>query len=1123
MRLPFHYCVIVICGFLSVPGPIWSEQPVGPPRQLSKSDDEWVKKKYAEALAFGREGKWGYDEAQRPVREIVGRCEHVLGKDHYVTAYYSREIELLKTLGDLPEAGRIEYRKTYVLQDTLEEFQKKGRYDLARLPAEQILDIYRRLLGPESFSVAAAAHQCGQILYHGEHYPEAEKHLREALRVYQGIVGDNYPAVAEATGYVALGLEKMGRYAEARPMYEKALRLNIQVWGESHAWTAVARNNLAGYLDRQAYLNEAEELHREAVKALQAMGSQGESLLATSYNNLALNLQHQGKYDEAEKLFQNALSIRRRLKQEDQPETGRVYLNLASNREAQGNIASAELMYRKALDNYLKGYGSNSSETAWAMNSLAVNLDKQGKYTEAESRLREALEILRRAPGAQGRAIAKISSNLASCLGCQNKHAEAVVLCEEALTILRKQLEADHPDIAAALNNLASNLVNQDRYADAEGYFRDALAIMEKRPGKNHPDTALGRVNLAVDLYHQGKYDAAEPYLEAALDTMRQVLGEGHPNTAWAYKNLIGNACARGDYAKALAFANAATASFEAARLRLGFAGLDRARRADDVSPMEGLIVAAARLGKPEAAWQALESNLARGLLDDLTASRLSDADRQRVLVLVEKIDSLNRRMKVEPAGGTKARSTADARERDAEQAELARILADPAAKYGVAGGQVYDLHRIQKQLADDAALVAWVDRPLSPGLADPRGDHWACVVRHRGAPIWVRLPGTGPAGAWTDEDDRQGPRSRRVFAQRPTDMNSPWKEYADKLVRQRLMPLEDSLKAIDGQPGVRHLVVLPSFKMAAVPLEALTDRFTISYAPSGTAFAWLKEQRAKQAAPAASLLALGDPTFQLPHDRGSLAQAKAPSSGESREAFDRLPGSRQELMGVARVFSETRLLMGDQASTKNLNELAAGGGLSHFRYLHFATHGVLDDQRPLNSALILAQDQTATGQNSPEPNGRLTAEGILRGWKLNADLVTLSACNTGLGKLSGGEGYLGFSQALFLAGARSLVVGLWQVDDSATALLMTRFYENLLGTPEGTVKPMPKADALAEAKRWLRELKPEEVRDLTKDLPTRGTRGRIEKRRATGDANAVRSFEHPYYWSGFVLIGEAG
>src|SRR5206468_5248117 len=88
-----------------------------------------------------------------------------------------------------------------------------------------------------------------------------------------------------------------------------------------------------------------------------------------------------------------------------------------------------------------------------------------------------------------------------------------------------------------------------------------------------------------------------------------------------------------------------------------------------------------------------------------------------------------------------------------------------------------------------------------------------------------------------------------------------------------------------------------------------------------------------------------------------------------------------------------------------------------------------------------------------------------------DADLVVLSACESGLGRYAGGEGYLGFTQALFVKGARTVVLSLWKVDDQATSLLMRRFYENLLAKRAGLAKPLPKAEALAEAKAWLRDL----------------------------------------------------
>jgi CHAT domain-containing protein len=145
---------------------------------------------------------------------------------------------------------------------------------------------------------------------------------------------------------------------------------------------------------------------------------------------------------------------------------------------------------------------------------------------------------------------------------------------------------------------------------------------------------------------------------------------------------------------------------------------------------------------------------------------------------------------------------------------------------------------------------------------------------------------------------------------------------------------------------------------------------------------------------------------------------------------------------------------------------------------------------------------------------GRLTAREVLDQWKLDADLVVLSACQSGLGKYERGEGYLGFAQAFFLAGARSLVLSQWNVDDEATALLMVRFYENLLGSRKGQ-KPMGRAQALAEAKEWLRNLSAKQVKLEVERLPRGKAKGPVLVRKE------ARPFAHPYYWAAFVLVGD--
>jgi CHAT domain-containing protein len=163
-----------------------------------------------------------------------------------------------------------------------------------------------------------------------------------------------------------------------------------------------------------------------------------------------------------------------------------------------------------------------------------------------------------------------------------------------------------------------------------------------------------------------------------------------------------------------------------------------------------------------------------------------------------------------------------------------------------------------------------------------------------------------------------------------------------------------------------------------------------------------------------------------------------------------------------------------------------------------------------------------------PVFDARLTAEEVLRQWHLNCGLVTLSACQSALGKYEKGEGYVGFAQAFLLCGSRSVCLSLWPVDDAATALLMQRFYQNLLGKRQGLGAPLGKAAALAEAKGWLRTLSADEALTQTADLRQgvarskdgAGPPARPETNRAPRPGEA-RPYAHPYYWAAFVLIGD--
>jgi CHAT domain-containing protein len=244
-----------------------------------------------------------------------------------------------------------------------------------------------------------------------------------------------------------------------------------------------------------------------------------------------------------------------------------------------------------------------------------------------------------------------------------------------------------------------------------------------------------------------------------------------------------------------------------------------------------------------------------------------------------------------------------------------------------------------------------------------------------------------------------------------------------------------------------------------------------------------------------------------------------------------RLPGTRREVAAVAGLFPAegVKVLLGDDARESAVQVLARAGALKGYRYMHFAAHGRDDPRSAYRTALLLAPDPERSADPAAfEADGELTAEQIARTWELDADLVVLSACETALGKQAGGEGFLGFAQPLLARGAHSLVLSLWRVDDTATALLMARFYQNLLGRRPGLSRPLPKAEALAEAKRWLQGLTADEVGPALEALDRGPLRPLATAAGSAPGAAAARPrpsgprpYQHPYYWAAFILIGD--
>jgi CHAT domain-containing protein len=1150
----------------------------------------WRQAEQGAAQAQRLEQKAQYARALALLEERRTWCQEVLGEDHPATATSYNNV-----------AGNL---------------QEQGKYAEAGPLFHKALDIQRKLLGEDHPDTATSYNNvAGNLNAQGKH-AEAEPLFQKALDIRRQVLGEDHPATATSYNNVALNLNAQGKYAEAGPLFQKALDIRRKVLGEEHPDTAAGYNNVAANLQAQGKYAEAGPLFQKALDSRRKVLGEDHPDTAAGYNNVAANLWAQGKYAEAGPLFQKALDIFRKALGENHTHTAQSYDNIAANLQEQGKHAEAGPLYQKALDIRRQVLGEDHPLTALSYHNVAASLQAQGKYAEAGPLYQKALDIRRQALGEDHPDTAFSYNSVAVSLQAQGKCAEAGPLYLKALDIRRKVLGDDHPLTATSYNNVAYNLDAQGKYAEAGKLYQKALDICRQVLGEEHPDTALSYNNVAANLEAQGKSAEAGPLCHKALDIRRKLLGEDHPLTAASYINVAADLQAQGKSEAALASLEAAARSYEAARLRVVAGGLERAAFGAQQSPYPFLAVVRSRTGRAADAWAALEADLARGLLDQMALRRglsLTPAEQDQRDDLRTRQATLDAR--ILPLASRPQRTAADTAglERLVTQRQhLDESLAELAVH--VSQREVAPLTQLQAALSADTAFVAWVD------VADRSGgvqEHWGCVVRAQGRPHWERLPGSGPEGSWTRADTDLPGQLRAALAQ--SDSAAEVEALARKLHAQRLAPLRQHLE------GVQRLLVAPVNRMAGIPLEALTDQYTVSYTPSGT---YLARRTDRPPCRSTGLLAVGDPLFPpvqqtriptalppggllihqvLPDSNAArarlqagdvlvayagqnltsveqLGQLVAAQAGAktvivqvwregqeqlaerelapgrlgvtlakepAREAlaarrqadqllaqvrrgetYAELPGTQVEVARLAQLFDpkDVTTLTRADATEQRLDELRRAGRLKEFRYLHLATHGQANDVRAFESALILTPPAKPPEVRVGEPylEGRLTAGEVLDYWQLDADLVTLSACDSGLGRKGGGDGLLGFAQAFLLAGSRSVCLTLWQVDDTATALLMDRFYRNLLGKREDGAKALPKAEALREAKHWLRTLTATEALDRLGTLTQGVVRGerpaRDEMRgvpRPKDAAKDYRPYAHPRYWAAFILVGD--
>jgi tetratricopeptide (TPR) repeat protein len=1119
-------------------------------------------------LAYTLNAQGRYTEAEESYRKALAIYRNVRGEEHPDTAasynalafnlqaqgrYREAEEGSRKALAIWRRVRGEEHPDTVVSYNNVAaSLMAQGQYAQAQPLLERALAIFRKVRGEEHPDTATCCNNLAYNLYAQGRYAQAQPLYEKALAINRKVLGEDHPDTAQNYNNLAVNLNAQGRYAQAQPLYEKALAIHRKVLGEEHPDTAQGYNNVAFNLGAQGRYSQAQPLLEKALAIRRKALGEDHPDTAQSYNNVAHNLHAQGRDAQAQPLYEKALAIHRKALGEEHPSTALSYNNVAANLNAQGRYAQAQPLHEKALAIQRKVLGEEHHNTALAYLNLAGNLDAQGRHALAQPLYEKALAICRKALGEEHPLTAIGYNKLAASLAAQGRYSQAQPLLEKALAIQRKVLGEEHPHTALSYNSGAFNLHAQGRYAEAEAFFRRGADAF-----------LASRLRLAAS----GLDRATKTAEQSPLPRLACVLARnGKPADAWTrFEQALG----RGTWDD-LSARLRRTPQEQARQAELS-ARLDRLDKLIEQTFTAKEPTAEQKRRREELLTQRLKSQEELTNLGQELERRYGPAagqvfDRETIqaalpadAVLVSWVDL--------PAAGPKA--------------------ADPDGDHWVvllrhSGGPVWARLRGSGPTGTWTEADTELPAQLREALQSSRGEWRALAARlrqQRLGPVAKHLDGVrrlivlpSPAlGGVRHPIALPSP----ALAEVPVEVFAPGYtvSYAlsgtlyahlhqqPKVVTRGLFALGDPIfepTAVAAKPkplppgGVLVTVVVPGGNAAQSGLRPndVLQRYGGTELAGAADLGPLLEKAAGDKSVAVTIWRNGV-TLQREVRPGklgvALAEQPAPEALAELRRLERrlasrggddswkpLPGTRVEVEALARLFGDApppRLLLGSRASEQELYALAKGGELGKYRYVHLATHGEVDNTLPLRSAIILSRDALPDPHKQLEAglpvfDGRLEAREVLEQWHLNADLVTLSACQTALGKYERGEGFVGFAQALILAGSRSVCLSLWKVDDTATALLMQRFYANLLGKRDGLQGPMGKAAALREAKEWLQGLSRAEALRVAAAVSQGVQRGKGRVRlpllpEAPAAPKEDRPYAHPYYWAAFVLIGD--
>jgi len=787
-----------------------------------------------------------------------------------------------------------------------------------------------------------------------------------------------------------------------------------------------------------------------------------------------------------------------------------------------GQLEQANTTIASAIELLLRNGQKNSAELAECYNTRGLIEWINGNNEKALEYLSEALELRKNIFGQKSTQVAAMYNNIGLVYSGIDVR-EAVSFYEDALQLYKATYPANHPTLAVAYSNLGQMYRKQGVYNTSLTEYGKALDIWNViYPDLDHPNKAFVYSSIAQVYEDKKEYDLAMDNAMSALDVYKHAYGEKHPNTAACY-TLIGSICSdQGNYTNALTY-------FQQSLISncTGFSNTHYTVNPNVKEYFDGQLLLSTLSHKAitlhkrevEKTLRIKDLTLALStyqscdtLIDRLRQTRTGKNDKIALgaysyqvydgsveICLVLSQNTTYKRKYLEQAYYFIERSKATVLQESIAEAKAKTFAGIPYTetikeddfKTTIA----YLEQKMAKGISDETMM-----KSVSSQLFETKRNYEAFVLSlEKNYPAYYNLKYNIQSVTIASIQKKLQAADCLLEYMVSEQMNSihvvcitkkVFKIYSmpiDETYEKYIAGMRNAIK-FNNKPmfiktsaslyaqlipaipkDVDHLIVIPDGKMSAIPFEALLTKVPQDDTANYAQMSFLIQKYAVSYNYAGSLYEQSISSTSAHKDVLLFAPVDFSRSSD----LNSLPGTFtevQSLHSICKSYSSADVYTYGAASKNVL----ISDSISKYNIIHLATHGVVDEEQPELSCIYTS--------GTSEENDRIYS-GDMYNMHLNADLVALSACQTGLGKIAKGEGMIGLSRALFYAGADNIMVSLWKVSDQSTQMFMQYFYTDF----------------------------------QNKQMSSFAFASRTAKLQLLQSAE----FNHPYHWSAFILIGK--